>query len=197
MKNYEKLQQLKPELFKRLTGVKLATFEAMLQECELYHEKKKSKGGKPNKLSVSTQILLMLEYYREYRSMAHMAFDYEVSESTVSKTIRLLAKLKKRYKKCFKVYMSKYKQLQKKPRKNFKRLIGVNENTFNEMIAIFRTYEKERTKNHGVGGRKSLSPEDKVLLMLSYYREYRTLEHIGFDYSVSESTASRVVRERV
>ncbi len=88
MKNYEKLQQLKPELFKRLTGVKLATFEAMLQECELYHEKKKSKGGKPNKLSVSTQILLMLEYYREYRSMSHMAFDYEVSESTVSRTIK-------------------------------------------------------------------------------------------------------------
>ena len=88
MKNYEKLKQLKPELFKRLTGVKPDTFKAMLQECEAYHKKKKSKGGKPNKLSVSTQILLMLEYYREYRSMAHMAFDYEVSESTVSRTIK-------------------------------------------------------------------------------------------------------------
>lgn len=88
MKNYEKLKQLKPEQFKRLTGVKLATFEAMLQECKEYHEKKKSKGGKPNKLNVSTQILLMLEYYREYRSMAHMAFDYEVSESTVSRIIK-------------------------------------------------------------------------------------------------------------
>lgn len=88
MKNYEKLKELKPELFKRLTGVKPDTFKAMLQECEKYHEKKKSKGGKPNKLSVSTQILLMLEYYREYRSMAHMAFDYEVSESTVSRVIK-------------------------------------------------------------------------------------------------------------
>jgi len=88
MKNYEKLKQLKPELFKRLTGVKPDTFKAMLQECELYHNKKKARGGKPNKLSVSTQILLMLEYYREYRSMAHMAFDYEVSESTVSRTIK-------------------------------------------------------------------------------------------------------------
>ena len=91
--------------------------------------------------------------------------------------------------------MSKYEQLQKKPPKNFKRLIGVNQATFNEMISIFITSEKERTKNHGVGGRKSLSPEDKVLLMLSYYREYKTLEHIGFDYGVSESTASRVVRD--
>lgn len=88
MKNYEKLQQLKPEIFKRLTGVKLDTFKAMLEECELHHEKKKAKGGKPNKLSVSTQILLMLEYYREYRSMAHMAFDYEVSEATVSRVIK-------------------------------------------------------------------------------------------------------------
>jgi predicted DNA-binding protein YlxM (UPF0122 family) len=88
MKNYEKLQELKPEIFKRLTGVKPHTFKAKLQECELHHEKKKAKGGKPNKLSVSTQILLMLEYYREYRSMAHMAFDYEVSEATVSRVIK-------------------------------------------------------------------------------------------------------------
>jgi len=88
MKNYERLKELKPELFKRLTGVKPNTFKAMLQECEAHHKKKKAKGGKPNKLSVSTQILLMLEYYREYRSMAHMAFDYEVSESTVSRTIK-------------------------------------------------------------------------------------------------------------
>ena len=88
MKTYKKLKELKPELFKRLTGVKPDTFKAMLAECESYHKNKKSKGGKPNKLEISTQILLMLEYYREYRSMAHMAFDYEVSESTVSRIIK-------------------------------------------------------------------------------------------------------------
>jgi len=88
MKNYEKLKELKPELFKRLTGVKTDTFKEMLEVCEAYHKQKKSKGGKPNKLGVSTQILLMLEYYREYRSMAHMAFDYEVSEPTVSRVIK-------------------------------------------------------------------------------------------------------------
>ena len=88
MKNYEKLKELKPEIFKRLTGVKPDTFKAMLEVCQEHHKKKKSKGGKPNKLSVSTQILLMLEYYREYRSMAHMAFDYGVSEPTVSRIIK-------------------------------------------------------------------------------------------------------------
>lgn len=91
--------------------------------------------------------------------------------------------------------MSKYEQLQKRRPKDFKRLIGVNEETFNAMIEVFRAYDSKRKKRLGTGGRKSLSPEDKVLLMLGYYREYRTLEHIGFDYGISESTASRVVRE--
>ena len=88
MEKYEKLKKLKPEQFKRLTGVKPDTFEAMLRECEIADKIRKSRGGKPNKLSIPTQILLMLEYYREYRSMAHMAVDYGVSESTVSRTIR-------------------------------------------------------------------------------------------------------------
>ena len=69
MKNYEKLKKLKPELFKRLTGVKPTTFKEMLEVCEAHHQQKKSKGGKPNKLSVSTQILLMLEY-KPYRSIS-------------------------------------------------------------------------------------------------------------------------------
>ena len=32
--------------------------------------------------------------------------------------------------------------------------------------------------------------------MLGYYREYRTLEHIGFDYGVSEST-THLEKERM
>ncbi len=43
MKNYEKLQQLKPELFKRLTGVKLATFEAMLKSVNFIMRRKNLK----------------------------------------------------------------------------------------------------------------------------------------------------------
>jgi hypothetical protein len=43
--------------------------------------------------------------------------------------------------------MSKYEQLQKKPPKNFKRLIGINEETLEAMISVFRAYETERKKN--------------------------------------------------
>ena len=31
--------------------------------------------------------------------------------------------------------------------------------------------------------------------MLEYYREYRTLAHMGFDYGVSEAVGSKLVRE--
>ena len=88
MEKYERLQQIKPSEFKRLVGVKKETFDAMLEMYQSYHILKKQRGGRPNSLSVSTQLLLMLEYYREYRSMAHMAFDYGVNEATVSRIIK-------------------------------------------------------------------------------------------------------------
>jgi hypothetical protein len=53
-----------------------------------HHEEKKRLGGRPNLLSVEMQLLMMLEYYREYRSLAHMAFDYGISEPTASRIIK-------------------------------------------------------------------------------------------------------------
>lgn len=88
MEKYERLQKLKPSEFKRLVGVKNETFGLMLEVCEEHHKEKKRRGGKPNSLSIADQLLLMLGYYREYRSMAHIAFDYGVSEATVSRVIQ-------------------------------------------------------------------------------------------------------------
>ena len=88
MEKYERLQKMKPSDFKRLVGVKQETFSLMLEVCEAHHKKKKSRGGKPNSLSIANQLLLMLGYYREYRSMAHIAFEYEISEATVSRVIQ-------------------------------------------------------------------------------------------------------------
>lgn len=88
MNKYENLKKLKEDKFKRLVGVKKATFERMLKVYEKYHKKKKFQGGRPNKLKEEDQIVLMLEYYREYRSMAHIAFDYGIAESSVSRIIK-------------------------------------------------------------------------------------------------------------
>ena len=44
------------------------------------------------------------------------------------------------------------------------------------------------------GRPSTLDLEDQLLLCLSYWREYRTLFHVGMTYGVSETTASRIVR---
>lgn len=93
MDKYERLQRVRDTDLKRLLGVKRHTFEAMVEEYETYHVEKKRQGGKPNTLSPAMQVVLMLEYYREYRSMAHLGFDYGVSESTVSRTIAEVEKV--------------------------------------------------------------------------------------------------------
>ena len=47
------------------------------------------KGGKPLRtLSILDKLVIMLQYYREYRTMQHIAFDYGVSKTVIWKSIR-------------------------------------------------------------------------------------------------------------
>ncbi len=69
--------------FKRLTGVRPATF---LDMCEAL-EKHLPSGGRVPKLCREDRLLLTLMYWREYRTEAHIAETYGVSESTVCRTI--------------------------------------------------------------------------------------------------------------
>ena len=92
--------------------------------------------------------------------------------------------------------MRKVDKFEKVNEENFKRLVGVKRATFEVMVKEYKEAEKERKKGHKIGGRKpKLCEEDRVLFMLEYYREYRTLYHMGIDYGISEGQASKVVRD--
>jgi hypothetical protein len=92
--------------------------------------------------------------------------------------------------------MRKIDKFEKVSEENFKRLVGVKRSTFGVMVKEYKKAEEERKKGHKVGGRKpKLCEEDRVLFMLEYYREYRTLYHMGIDYGISEGQASKVVRD--
>ena len=43
--------------------------------------KRKSQGGKPNKLSIEDRLLMTMEYLREYRTYFHILRAYGISES--------------------------------------------------------------------------------------------------------------------
>jgi len=92
--------------------------------------------------------------------------------------------------------MRKIDKFEKINEESFKRMVGVKRATFETMVAEYSKAELKRKEGHKIGGRKpKLCDEDRVLFMLEYYREYRTLAHMGIDYGISEGQASKVVKD--
>ena len=60
----------------------------MVEIISAAEKTKKAKGGRPNDLSIEDRILMTLEYLREYRTYAHIAASYGLSESNVFENIR-------------------------------------------------------------------------------------------------------------
>lgn len=88
MQKYERIKNFAPEDFRRLTGVKSQTFQLMLSILEEADKKRKSRGGKPNHLCLADQLLMALEYLREYRTYFHLGQSYGVSESSCYRNCR-------------------------------------------------------------------------------------------------------------
>ena len=81
---YANLKDYTPEKFKRLSGVRKQTFATMLDALRTGLRA----FGRPPVLCLEDRLLLVLMYWREYRSYAHIAETYGVSEVTVWRTIK-------------------------------------------------------------------------------------------------------------
>lgn len=86
MDNKARIANLKD--YRRIFGVTKAVFDQMLEVLEKTFREEHRQGGRPPKLSVLDKLVIMLCYYREYRTMESIAFDYSVSKSTVYESIR-------------------------------------------------------------------------------------------------------------
>jgi hypothetical protein len=84
---YEQAKNLEAEEFKRLCGVSFATFEQMVKVVRAEKVLAK-KSGRPSKLSVENQILMTLQYWREYRTYFHMETDWGLDETNVLRNVR-------------------------------------------------------------------------------------------------------------
>ncbi|BDS58659.1 transposase-like protein%2C IS1381 ISSpn7 [Streptococcus pneumoniae] len=70
----------------------------------------------------------------------------------------------------------------------FKRLVGVQRTTFEEMLAVLKTAYQLK---HAKGGRKpKLSLEDLLMATLQYVREYRTYEQLRLILVSTKATYS-------
>lgn len=84
MKYKQALQSL-PKDFKRRYGVTPETFWKMVQ---VVRNVKQGSRGSYAKLAIPDQILLTLQYWREYRTLFHIAEDWGVHESTAQRTVK-------------------------------------------------------------------------------------------------------------
>ncbi len=74
---------------------------------------------------------------------------------------------------------------------DFRRLTGVKPKTFGVMLGILQIAEQ---KKHEQGGSEAkLSLEDRLLMALEYWREYRTYFHVSKSYGVSESSCWKTI----
>ena len=84
---YWQARKLSARKFKRFCGVKRQTFRLMVRLVK-GQQKLKKKAGSPSKLIIEDQVLVTLQYWREYRTYFHIAQDWKVSESTVFRIVR-------------------------------------------------------------------------------------------------------------
>jgi hypothetical protein len=87
MKN-ESIKGYPEKQFRRITGVSRKTFAKMLEILLPKHKEKLAKGGRKPKLSLEEMLLAALEYWREYRTYAHIAASYGIHESNMYRLIK-------------------------------------------------------------------------------------------------------------
>jgi len=85
---YNKLEKYKDEKFRRITGVRRETFEKMTEILNEEETLRRAKGGPKPQLIVEDMLLATLEYLREYRTYAHIAASYDLSESQIYRIVK-------------------------------------------------------------------------------------------------------------
>ena len=79
---------LKPDQFQRRFGIKIETLKAMVSALENFKsENQKDKRGRRTILTLEEQVLVTLEYWREYRTYFHIGTTWGVSESTICRIV--------------------------------------------------------------------------------------------------------------
>jgi Helix-turn-helix of DDE superfamily endonuclease len=86
---WEKISKLQGKKFRRYTGIYRSVYEEMLDCVKRIktNRRKHPTKGVESALSIEDQVLITVMYWREYRDQYHLAVDFGISQTTVSRTI--------------------------------------------------------------------------------------------------------------
>jgi len=85
---YDTIKGYSEEKIRRISGVKRNTFAKMLEILQTAHSEKHKRGGRNAKLAMEDKLLAALEYWREYRTYAHIVASYGIDESNIYHAIK-------------------------------------------------------------------------------------------------------------
>ena len=83
----------------------------------------------------------------------------------------------------------RYEEIKDRSDTDFKRLTGVEHQTFKKMVAILES------EMPNFGRPPKLGRADQLLMTLMYWREYRTQFHIAQAHGISESAVCRTIQK--
>ena len=87
--------------------------------------------------------------------------------------------------------MNRYEKAKGLSDKDFKQIIGVTKETFDEMVEILREAYAEKHKRRG--RHSKLSIEDQLFMSIKYWRQYVTQKELAFEFEVGEATTHDVI----
>ena len=90
--NEERIAKTPVGKYKEIFGVEKWIFDRMLKILEVAYalrkkDEKPEDGGRKPKLTPLDCLIITLMYWREYRTFRHIAYDYDVSKSTIGRAI--------------------------------------------------------------------------------------------------------------
>ncbi len=83
---FEQITGLNRTGYRRRTGIYPEIFHEMLEVLQAWESRKK-KPGRPPALSMAEQLMLTLEFWREYRTYFHLGQDWGVHETTAQRAV--------------------------------------------------------------------------------------------------------------
>ena len=87
--------------------------------------------------------------------------------------------------------MTRYEKATRLKAEDFKQIIGVKRETYEEMLEELRGAYAEKHKQRGRHSKLPL--EDQLFLSLKYWRQYVTQKELAFEFEVGEATAHDVI----
>ena len=92
MKTIQQVEKFSDKKFQKTFGVNRTTFATMLEVLHNQFQEAHKKGGRKPKATVFDRLCIFFAYYRDRRTIADIANDYNLADSTTFDIISLVEK---------------------------------------------------------------------------------------------------------